>query len=82
MKRRLERDIRAGIQAEGTRLYESDYLLGVHHLYRVGALRYKLEDEGEFLDSIPYWLIFVARPTDERFPIIQLCLLLHCRLHT
>ncbi|MFJ5385782.1 type II toxin-antitoxin system HipA family toxin [Pectobacterium sp. CHL-2024] len=51
MKRRLERDIRAGIQAEGTRLYESDYLLGVHDLYRVGALRYKLEDEGEFLDS-------------------------------
>ncbi|MFE8102287.1 HipA domain-containing protein [Brenneria goodwinii] len=51
IKRRLERDIRAGIQAEGTRLYESDYLLGVHDLYRVGALRYKLEDEGEFLDS-------------------------------
>ncbi len=51
MKRRLERDIRTGIQAEGTRLYESDYLLGVHDLYRVGALRYKLEDEGEFLDN-------------------------------
>lgn len=51
MKRRLERDIRTGIQAEGTRLYESDYLLGVHDLYRIGALRYKLEDEGEFLDS-------------------------------
>ncbi|CAI0993304.1 type II toxin-antitoxin system HipA family toxin [Serratia quinivorans] len=51
MKRRLERDIRTGIQAEGTRLYESDYLLGVHDLYRVGALRYKLEDEGAFLDN-------------------------------
>lgn len=51
MKRRLERDIRAGIQAEGTRLYESNYLLGVHDLYRVGALRYKLNDEGEFLDN-------------------------------
>jgi len=51
MKRRLERDIRAGVQAEGTRLYESDYLLGVHDLYRVGALRYRLEDEGEFLDN-------------------------------
>lgn len=51
MKRRLERDIRAGMQAESARLYETDYLLGVHDLYRVGALRYKLEDEGEFLDN-------------------------------
>lgn len=51
MKRRLERDIREGSVAEGTQLYESDYLLGVHDLYRVGALRYKLEDEGEFLDN-------------------------------
>lgn len=51
MKRRLERDIRSGIKAEGTRLYELDYLLGVHDLYRVGALRYKLEDDGEFLDN-------------------------------
>ncbi len=32
-------------------MYESDYLLGVHDVYRVGALRYKLEDEGEFLDD-------------------------------
>lgn len=51
MKRRLERDVRAGIEVEGTRLCESDYLLGVHDLYRVGALRYKLEDKGEFLDN-------------------------------
>jgi len=51
MKRRLERDIREGLQAEGTQLYESDFLLGVHDLYRVGALRYKLEDAGEFLDD-------------------------------
>ncbi|MHA1053895.1 type II toxin-antitoxin system HipA family toxin [Enterobacter mori] len=51
MKRRLERDIREGIRAEGTQLYESDYLLGVHDLYQVGALRYRLEDEGEFLDN-------------------------------
>lgn len=51
MRRRLEWDIRDGIQPKGTRLYESDYLLGVHDLYRVGALRYKLEDEGEFLDN-------------------------------
>lgn len=51
MDRRLERDIRAGLQPGGLRLHESDYLLGVHDLYRVGALRYKQEDEGDFLDN-------------------------------
>ncbi|KWO77637.1 type II toxin-antitoxin system HipA family toxin [Burkholderia ubonensis] len=51
MDRRLERDIRAGLRPKGTRLHESDYLLGVHDLYRVGALRYKLDDAGEFLDD-------------------------------
>ena len=51
MKRRLERDIRAGIQPAGTRLHQSDFLLGVHDLYRLGALRYRLEDRGEFLDN-------------------------------
>ncbi|KWB85044.1 type II toxin-antitoxin system HipA family toxin [Burkholderia ubonensis] len=51
MDRRLERDIRAGLRPKGTRLHESDYLLGVHDLYRVGALRYKLNDAGEFLDD-------------------------------
>ncbi|WP_230950176.1 hypothetical protein [Burkholderia cepacia] len=51
MDRRLERDIRAGLRQKGTRLHESDYLLGVHDLYRVGALRYKLDDTGEFLDD-------------------------------
>lgn len=51
MDRRLAQDVRAGIQPAGTRLYETDYLLGVHDLYRVGALRYKREDQGEFLDD-------------------------------
>ncbi|MBT2767658.1 HipA domain-containing protein [Stenotrophomonas sp. ISL-67] len=51
MDRRLEREIRAGIRPAGTRLYETDYLLGVHDHYRVGALRYKQEDRGEFLDD-------------------------------
>lgn len=51
MNRRLERDIRAGARPAGTRLYETDYLLGVHDLYRVGALRYKRDDQGEFLDD-------------------------------
>jgi serine/threonine-protein kinase HipA len=51
MKRRLERDIRDGLTPKGTKLYESDFLLGVHDLYRVGAIRYKLNDEGNFLDD-------------------------------
>ncbi len=32
-------------------LYEIDYLLGVHDLYRLGALRFKREMKGEFLDN-------------------------------
>lgn len=51
MKRRLERDIRDGFVPKGSKLYESDFLLGVHDLYRVGAIRYKLNDEGHFLDD-------------------------------
>jgi serine/threonine-protein kinase HipA len=51
MERRLERDIRGGLLPSGTRMFESDFLLGVHDLYRVGALRYRLEDQGEFLDN-------------------------------
>ncbi|MEN2397688.1 hypothetical protein [Pseudomonas halotolerans] len=51
MKRRLERDIRGELLPKGSKLYESDYLLGVHDLYRVGALRYKLNVKGNFLDD-------------------------------
>ncbi|WLH35936.1 HipA domain-containing protein [Pseudomonas sp. FP2196] len=51
MKRRLERDIRDGLILKDSKLFESDYLLGVHDLFRVGALRYKLNDEGNFLDD-------------------------------
>ncbi|PTU03250.1 toxin HipA [Pseudomonas sp. HMWF031] len=51
MKRRLERDIRDGLIARGSKLHESDFLLGVHDLYRVGAIRYKLNDQGNFLDD-------------------------------
>lgn len=32
-------------------LYEVDYLLGVHDLYRLGALRFKREIKGAFLDN-------------------------------
>jgi len=51
MRRRLEREQRAGRQDPRRRLYESDYLLGVHDSYRVGALRFRLNDEGPFLDD-------------------------------
>lgn len=32
-------------------LHESDYLLGVHDMYRMGALRFKLDLDGDFLDN-------------------------------
>src|SRR6266545_8346249 len=51
MRRRLEREQRAGHVAPDVRLYESDYLLGVHDAFRAGALRFRLDDAGEFLDN-------------------------------
>jgi serine/threonine-protein kinase HipA len=51
MRRRLERAQRAGQVGKTARLYESDYLLGVHDAYRSGALRLRLNDAGDFLDS-------------------------------
>jgi serine/threonine-protein kinase HipA len=51
MQRRLEREKRAGRAPKHARLYESDYLLGVHDAFRVGALRFRLDDAGEFLDN-------------------------------
>jgi serine/threonine-protein kinase HipA len=51
MKRRMERDIRDGLVPRDSKLFESDYLLGVHDQFRVGAIRYKLNDEGNFLDD-------------------------------
>lgn len=51
MKRRLEREKRAGMAPASQRLYESDYLLGVHDSFRIGALRFRLNDEGHFLDD-------------------------------
>jgi serine/threonine-protein kinase HipA len=32
-------------------LMESDYLMGVHDLHRMGAIRFKLEPDGPFLDN-------------------------------
>lgn len=51
MRRRLEREQRAGRAAPDVRLHESDYLLGVHDAYRAGALRFRLDDRAEFLDD-------------------------------
>jgi serine/threonine-protein kinase HipA len=51
MRRRLERAQRAGIEAATARLVESDCLLGVHDAFRAGALRFRLDDAGEFLDN-------------------------------
>jgi serine/threonine-protein kinase HipA len=51
MRRRLERAQRAGTTAAAVRLVESDYLLGVHDGFRVGALRFRLDDAGDFLDN-------------------------------
>ncbi len=51
MRRRLEREQRAGRADPKAKLYESDYLLGVHDLYRVGALRFRRNDMGVFLDD-------------------------------
>lgn len=51
MKRRLDRQKRTGLAPADKRLMESDYLLGVHDAFRVGALRFRLNDEGDFLDN-------------------------------
>jgi serine/threonine-protein kinase HipA len=51
MRRRLEREQRAGQTAKSVRLHESDYLLGVHDAFRIGALRFRLNDAGAFLDN-------------------------------
>lgn len=51
MRRRLEREQRTGRTGKTIRLHESDYLLGVHDAFRVGALRFRLDDEGDFLDN-------------------------------
>lgn len=50
MKRREAIDARLEGRKEQT-LYESDFLLGVHDSYRMGGLRYKLDNEGPFLSD-------------------------------
>ncbi|WP_119079598.1 type II toxin-antitoxin system HipA family toxin [Chitinophaga alhagiae] len=50
----MERREAYNARQEGRRaraLMESDYLLGVHDLYRMGALRFKLDPDGPFLSD-------------------------------
>ena len=51
IRRRLEREHRTEKLGKKNRVYESDYLLGVHDAFRSGALRFRLDDAGEFLDN-------------------------------
>jgi serine/threonine-protein kinase HipA len=48
---RREAALAAADKRKPKALYEIDYLLGVHDLYRQGALRFKLEAGGKFLDD-------------------------------
>ncbi|QTE24252.1 type II toxin-antitoxin system HipA family toxin [Polaribacter cellanae] len=50
MKRRAAQDARANNEKAST-LYEIDYLLGVYDESRMGALRFKTDLEGPFLDN-------------------------------
>jgi serine/threonine-protein kinase HipA len=54
MKRREAQLARASGRPE-RRLLESDYLLGVHDGHRLGALRFRTEPEGPFLDDEPQY---------------------------
>jgi len=51
MRRRLERAQRAGQVGKAVRLHESDYLLGVHDAFRIGALRFRHLGTDDFLDN-------------------------------
>jgi serine/threonine-protein kinase HipA len=51
MRRRFEREQRGGRAPKNARLHESDYLLGVHDAFRAGALRFKRDAAGDFLDN-------------------------------
>jgi len=52
MKRRAAIDARHAGKATPT-LYDIDFLLGVHDLSRMGALRFKRDSEGDFLANDP-----------------------------
>ena len=51
LMRRREAAIARLEQRQEKNLYETDYLLGVHDIHRMGGLRFKLDPEGPFLDD-------------------------------
>ncbi len=51
IERRFARDKREHRIGPNAHLVESDYLLGVHDAFRSGALRFKLAEDGPFLDE-------------------------------
>jgi serine/threonine-protein kinase HipA len=51
IRRRFDRDKRAGRVAPSVHLGQSDFLLGVHDAFRSGALRFKRTPDGPFLDD-------------------------------
>src|SRR5664279_5825662 len=72
MKRKEALSARLEKRKEGT-LFAEDYLLGVHDAQRMGALRFKLSEEGPFLQdgetlAAPPW----ASLRDLEFASLQL----------
>lgn len=51
MKRRHEREVRTGNKPAGSSLHASDFLIGVHDRFRVGAIRLKTDEKEPFLDN-------------------------------
>ncbi|WP_295119678.1 type II toxin-antitoxin system HipA family toxin [uncultured Chitinophaga sp.] len=51
LMQRREAHLARGEERRPKTLLESDYLMGVHDLYRMGALRFKLDINGPFLDN-------------------------------
>lgn len=51
LMRRREAAISRAEEREEQKLFETDYLLGVYDGHRMGALRFKLEEDGPFLNN-------------------------------
>ena len=51
LMRRREAALARTVEREEEKLFETDYLLGVYDGHRMGALRFKLEEDGPFLND-------------------------------
>lgn len=51
LMRRREAALARADEREEKKLFETDYLLGVYDAHRMGALRFKLEEDGPFLND-------------------------------